>query len=102
LSDIDTDISLVPTNLQGIYNKIRTFIQENKDCVVLLEGIEFLSTYNNFTSIVKFTQTLNDTVVLNEAILILTINPVAFAPDKFALLKRNTVTVDCMKIDDSD
>ncbi len=102
LSDIDTEISIVPTNLQGMYNKIRNFIQENEECIVLLEGIEFLSTYNNFTSIVKFTQTLYDTVVLNNAILIITINPVAFSPEKFALLKRNTVTVDCMRIEDTD
>lgn len=102
LSDIDTEISIVPTNLQGMFNKMRNFIQKNEGCIVLLEGIEFLSTYNNFTSIVKFTQTLYDTVVLNNAILIITINPVAFSPEKFALLKRNTVTVDCMRIEDSD
>jgi hypothetical protein len=56
---------------------------------VLLEGIEYICTYNDFKKVLRFLDNLNETAWMTKARLILTVNPRAFNTKDLALLERD-------------
>lgn len=77
-----------PTNLSLLANTILEFLDPTQAAVVLLEGLEYLSTQNDFRQVLRFIQTVNERVVLTGSYLLLSVNPQALDPQEYELLAR--------------
>lgn len=83
------DIRFVsPTNLPVLAEEIRSFLDEKEGGQIFLEGIEYLCTQNDFKSVLKFTQLINEQVLLKKGYLILSANPSTMDPREFSLIER--------------
>ena len=80
-----------PTDLADLASTILAFCSKNKHGIALLQGVEYLISQNNFNSILKMVQRINDQVVLTRAILLLSVNPQSMDPRDYSnLLKEMT------------
>ena len=85
----DLEIKFVsPTNLPVLAEEIRSFLDEKEGGQIFLEGIEYLCTQNDFKSVLKFTQLVNEQVLLKKGYLILSANPSTMDPREFSLIER--------------
>ncbi len=77
-----------PTNLSLLANTILEFLDPIQGAVVLLEGLEYLATQNDFRQVLRFVQTVNERVVLTGSHFLLSVNPQALEPQEYELLAR--------------
>jgi chromosomal replication initiator protein DnaA len=96
LSKSPAQFSVSPTNLGKLAYTIVQFLKKHKDKrpVVLLEGLEYLISNNNFAKVLRFVDDTHETIVLNQAILILPISPSTYSVKELTLLERNTKPFD--------
>lgn len=87
--------SINPTDLEIMAGMINEFIRTSKNPVVLLDGLEFFCIMNGFIPVLKFLHDIRDRVILNEAILILPLNPATLDEKELALIERNMQSMDC-------
>ncbi|UCG69770.1 MAG: DUF835 domain-containing protein, partial [Thermoplasmata archaeon] len=81
--------SILPTNLGGLLRDAKDFMEANKDSVILLDGIEYLIVHNDFQRVLKLVHGINELVAINDAVLIMPLNPLTMEKDKVALLRRD-------------
>jgi hypothetical protein len=79
---------LSPTELPRLATLIKNFLTENRDGVIVLEGLEYLITQNDFKSVLRFLQLLKDQVTLAESIMLMPLDPSALDEKDFKLLER--------------
>ena len=78
-----------PTNIGILTNFTVNFMQNNLDnSAVLIDGIEYLSIYNDFNSVLKSVYYINEVAMKNGAIVIIPVAPQAFVDKNLALLER--------------
>jgi len=56
--------------------------------IILLDGLEYLITNNNFLTVLRFIQSLRDQVAINHSILMLAVNPSTLDPHELNLLEK--------------
>jgi hypothetical protein len=56
--------------------------------VVFLDGIEYLIVANGFSPVLRFLKDVQDWIILNKAVFLLPINPLALNPREMAILER--------------
>jgi len=88
LTDIGDESSLRPRDLEKLTLAIEKHFKSSESPVVLLDGIEYLITNNNFISIIKLLQTLRDLVSINKAVLLLPVQPLILDPHQYNMLRR--------------
>lgn len=69
---------------------VRIFEKET-GATVILEGLEYLMTQNDFTKVLKMVNFLYETVAVHQATIILTLDPQAFSEKELAYLTREAV-----------
>jgi len=79
-----------PTNLGILTNTLVRFIVENQEGVVLLDGIEYLISNNDFNKILRVIDQVNDHISQSRSLMIVPVDPRAFSQKELALLERNT------------
>ena len=79
---------MVPHNLAKLNFLIEEFIKKEEKAVVLLDGLEYLITHNNYDPILRFLQILNDKVAIGDSILIMPVNPGTLDNKHLKLLER--------------
>jgi DNA-binding response OmpR family regulator len=84
------DWCISPTNLFKISNIIRKFMNRNKSAVVLLEGLEYLVTQNNFIKILRLTQTFSEYAYLFNGTILIPIDLLSLEEKEIRLLARET------------
>jgi len=89
LSKIEGEHSLEPTNVRLMVNTIEKFVNENQYGVVLLDGLEYLISFNDFTTLVKVVEDVCEIVSAKKSNFILPINPSALGEKETARLERN-------------
>ena len=77
-----------PTNITRLSLRIQKFLQENKNATILFDGLEYLTSQNDFSTILHFIQLVNDKIMVSDSKLILSLNPSAFKPKELALIER--------------
>ncbi len=80
--------SLEPSQIEKIRWLIKDFVSENQNSVILVDGLEYLILQNNFENVLKFVELLKDDIAINNAILILPIDPATLEARQLALLER--------------
>jgi hypothetical protein len=86
----DDCIAPVP---EKISHDITDFFRNNKNSILLLDGLEFLSTNNDFKRVIKFIDHLKDLVVMYKTSLIMPVQYKIFTDDEIALLKKNMIDI---------
>lgn len=87
LSNIGKENSLRPKDLEKLSFSLEQFLSKDGG-VVLLEGLEYLITNNNFLTVLRFIQSLRDQVAVNRSILLLALNPSTLDPHELNLLEK--------------
>jgi hypothetical protein len=87
LSNVGKDNTIRPKDLEKLSVALEQFLA-NKGVVILLDGIEYLITNNNFITILRLIQSLRDQVAINQSILILAVNPSTLESHQLNLLER--------------
>ncbi len=81
--------SMLPTNLSGVLNYVKDFMEGNENPVILLDGLEYLMVHNDFQKVLKMVHGLNELSAIYNAMLLIPLNPLTMDVDKIALLKRD-------------
>ena len=87
LTNIGKENSLRPKDLEKLSFSLEQFLS-NQGGVILLDGLEFLITNNNFLTVLRFIQSLRDQVAINHSILLLAMNPSTLDPHELNLLEK--------------
>jgi hypothetical protein len=80
--------TLNPTNLGAIVDLVRKSVK-GPGFRVLLDGVEYLYTQNDFAKVAKFVQALADVVAERKAVLLIPLDPKSLDPDRLAVLTRD-------------
>jgi hypothetical protein len=78
-----------PTDIGILVDRIVTFIENNEQSVVLLDGLEYLTVSNDFPKVVKAVSRINESVMQYDSIVIVPLEPRAFEINELALLERD-------------
>jgi hypothetical protein len=92
LSNVGKEDSVRPKDLEKLSLALEQFIATEAG-VVLLDGIEYLVTNNNFLTVLRLVQALRDTVAINGATLILSVNPSTLDTHQMTLLEKEVDSV---------
>jgi len=88
LSTSDTENTVPPQNLSALFYHIENFLKKSKNGILLLSGLEYLITHNNYQSVLKFIQLLNEQIAIREAVLIVPISPPTMEEKDLKLVER--------------
>lgn len=77
-----------PNNLAHLASSIREFLSKGPDGVVIIEGLEYLTTQNDFKSVLKFIQLVNEQVVLDKGYLLIPVDEATMDLKDFSLIER--------------
>ena len=86
--DQEKTYSRDPSNLALLYSDIKTFISDNKGCMVLLLGLEYLVSQNGFPKVLKLIQHINDKVAVTDSILVLSVSPMTMTEQDLKMLEK--------------
>ena len=92
LSNVSKEDAVRPKDLEKLSLVLEEFLN-SEGGIVLLDGIEYLITNNNFITVLKLIQSLRDQVAINRSILLLSINPSTMETHQINLLKREVDVV---------
>jgi len=95
----DTSNYSIPPVLGKLSHTITEFFRENPRSVLLLDGLEYLKTNNDFEIILKFTDHLKDLVYMYNNTLLLPISFKTFSEYEITLIKKNMVEITDAEID---
>ena len=77
-----------PNNLAHLASAIREFLAKDEGGVVVIEGLEYLNTQNDFKSVLKFIQLINEQVVLDKGYLLVPVDKATMDSREFSLIER--------------
>ncbi|HUT27758.1 MAG TPA: isoleucine--tRNA ligase [Methanomassiliicoccales archaeon] len=87
LSNVGKEDSLRPKDLEKLSYSLEQFLSKEKG-VVLLDGLEYLITNNNFLTVLRFVQSLRDQVAINNSIMLMVLNPSTLDANELTLLEK--------------
>jgi len=82
-----------PSKLSLLTDIIINFIEKSQNGVVIVDGIEYLVTVNDFGRVIRSIDRWSEVVMANYSRLIISVNPKAFDRKELALLERNREVV---------
>ena len=78
-----------PTNIGILTNFTVNFMQSNRNnSAIILDGVEYLTLYNDFNNILKSIYFINEVAMMSGAVVIVPLAPQAFTEKNLALLER--------------
>ena len=92
LSNVAKEDAVRPKDLEKLSLSLEEFLSEQGG-IVLLDGIEYLITNNNFITVLKLIQSLRDQVAINRSIMLLSVNPSTMDDHQINLLRREVDAV---------
>lgn len=83
----------VLSGLQELSILVSNFIDANDKSVILLDGLEYLISNNDYGIVLRLIQQVRDKVSTSNAILVIPVNPEALSDKELTLLKRETSSI---------
>ena len=77
-----------PTNVALLYSDLKTYIAENRGCMVLLTGLEYLISQNGFPKVLKLLQHINDKIAVTDSVLLTSISPLTIPEADLKMLEK--------------
>ena len=93
LTEAPGERRIAPTSLAVLTDTLIRFMETNPNSIVLIEGVEYIITFNDFKKVLRSLDSLNETAWLTKARLMITVNPKAFDDRDLALLERDRKVV---------
>ncbi len=90
LSSEDFDYVIRPWEINLLINTVEEFVKQNNRGVILLNGLEYLSTYNNSKVIFNMLLRMNNIVMNTDAMFLITIDPIALGNQFLMNIKSNS------------
>jgi hypothetical protein len=81
------------SGLQELSILISNFIDENNNSIILLDGIEYLVSNNDFPIVLRLVQQIRDKVSTSESTMLIPLNPNALDGKQLTLLERECHTL---------
>ena len=88
LSNVGKESSIRPKDLEKLSVSLEQFLGQSEGGVILLDGLEYLITNNNFLTVLRLVQSLRDQVAINHSILMLVLNPSTLDAHELNLLEK--------------
>jgi len=85
----ESDETISPTNIPRLTSAIKSFIDENERSIILLEGLEYLIIQNDFKTVLRLIQLINEYILLKNAILLVPVDPSAMDVKELKLLEKD-------------
>lgn len=98
LSNSESEFAIEPVQLGKLYHRIEDFLKKSQNSIVLLGGIEYIITQNNYTSALKFLQLVRDQISIHDSLLISPISPTTLAERDLKLIEREMTVLDKNKV----
>lgn len=83
-----------PTELSLLSLQISKFIESRPKSVVLIEGLEYLITQNDFETVLRFVNHMHDFVLAHDCAVIIVLDPRVLSTREMALLERSARIVE--------
>lgn len=83
-----------PTELSLVTHRITRFAEDHDRAVVLIEGMEYLITQNDFETVLRFVNHLHDFVLVQDCAVLFVVDPRVLSTREIALLERSTKVVE--------
>jgi hypothetical protein len=83
------DKVISPTNLGILTHMLVKFAEGTPNGVILLDGIEYLVSNNDFTKVLRMIDQISDNIAQSKCTMIIPVDPRAFDQRQLALLERN-------------
>ncbi|HDP96975.1 MAG TPA: DUF835 domain-containing protein [Euryarchaeota archaeon] len=93
LTSIPGKDNMDPAKLSLLTDMIVNFVEKSHNGVVLVEGIEYLITANDFQRVLRAIDRWSEVVMSNASRLIISLNPNAFTERELAFIERNREVV---------
>ncbi len=93
LTEMPGERRVAPTSLAVLTDTVIRFRESNPNSIVLLEGIEYLITFNEFRKVLRYLDSLNETTWITKTRLLIAITPKAYDDKELALLERDRKVV---------
>ncbi len=87
LSNVGKEDAIRPKDLEKLALAVEQFVAR-ESAVVLLDGLEYLVTNNNFLTVLRLVQAIRDQVAIHKGILLLSLSPSALEGQQLTLLER--------------
>lgn len=87
-------------NIEELYQKIKTFITNKKNTVILFDRFDYLIINNSFEPLMKTLYKINDLIQKRDSILLIRVNPSIINQNQIAILKEEFKIVPSQKITD--
>src|SRR2546426_394606 len=87
LSNVGKEDSVRPKDLEKLSLSLEQFLSRDRG-IIVIDGIEYLITNNNFITVLRLVQALRDRVAMNGAILLFSVNPASLDEHQLHLLER--------------
>jgi hypothetical protein len=97
LSNAEKEYAVEPVQLGKLYHKIEDFLKKSENSVILLCGLEYLITQNNYTSALKFLQLVKDQIAIYNSLLIAPLSPYALTERDLKMIERELFVIDPAK-----
>lgn len=93
LTESPGEMRVAPTSLAVLTDTIIRFMENNPNSIVLIEGVEYEVTFNDFKKVLKSLDSLNETTWVTRSRLVISIDPRAFDEKELANLERDRKVV---------
>ncbi len=95
-SQVQGEKCIAPTDVSRLQLIVADFLSRSQNSILLIDGIEYLITQNNFQTVLKFLQLMGDEIAVKQSRMLVTIDPEAIDKRELALLERNMVDATSM------
>ena len=92
LSNVGKEDAIRPKDLEKLSLALERFLEKEKG-VVIVDGLEYLVTNNNFITVLRLLQSLRDQIAIHGATLLVSVNPAALDAHQLSLLEREVDSV---------
>ena len=93
LTESPGDRRIAPTSMAVLTDSVTRFMESNPNSIVLVDGIEYLITHNDFARVLKFLDSLNETAWITKSRLLISLNPESLDARERAIMERDRTTV---------
>ncbi|MFQ6088262.1 MAG: DUF835 domain-containing protein [Candidatus Methanofastidiosia archaeon] len=88
LARVDSEVTIKPTSLEKIIYLVNDYTKKSRDSVVILSGIEYLITYNDFFRVLRFLYNLKEIIKKNKSRLIISIDKSILDEEQWEYINR--------------
>jgi len=91
LSNSGASKSVNPQSIGILTDSLLRVYEKNPDSTVILEGVEYLMTENDFGKVLRLVNFLYESVVMSHGLLIISLDPEAFEEKELAFLTKEAI-----------